>query len=257
MNRIVFVFFLCLTGLASAGPIPFHDDPQITHFVQPADLRSDWGYGPRENWYNGLIIQAVEDQWADRERPLSPKVFKALVAVESAFQSRAVSRTGAGGLVQLTKDTARRFALSLYPVDQRMDPQVALPTGVAVLAEKHRVILEPDNYYGIVLGNNQRQCPFGLKVHQAWTKLGYPDHDDQTRLDLAAFNGGGGTVMRAMARAYDAGYDPRDWDQLVGASMTSSPLYYACRQIYGHGAARKYREMADYPTKILRLADSL
>jgi membrane-bound lytic murein transglycosylase MltF len=72
---------------------------------------------------------------------------------------------------------------------------------------------------------------------------------------LAAYNGGGGTVLRAMAVAWDRGLDPRRWENLVGdpANPRQTPLYLACVQIYRGGAAGKYREMRHYPEKILRL----
>ncbi len=56
-----------------------------------------------------------------------------------------------------------------------------------------------------------------------------------------------------MALAYDRGLDPRDWDNLVGdpTNPAQTPLYLACVQIYRHGAAGKYREMRQYPGKIL------
>ncbi|MGE0488059.1 MAG: transglycosylase SLT domain-containing protein [Vulcanimicrobiota bacterium] len=249
-------FFLacCLlltTMTALAGPVPFEESQVETALYQsPRDLYTEWGYGPRENWYNGMILNAVSERWVDHDRPLSPMVFKALVAVESSFRPNAISPTGAAGLVQLTPDTATRFKL---PLAQRLDPSASLPVGVAVLQEKHRVILEPGNYYGILLNRPEKRCPYGDKVQQAFDRIGLPEGESLAHLELAAFNGGGGTIMRAMARAYDMGLDPRDWNQLVGTSAANSPLYYACRLIYKGGAANKYREVAEYPEKILGL----
>ncbi len=236
-----------------AGPPPFEETPLHQPLRYSRDIQTQWGYGPRENSYNELIVDSVETRWQDQERPLAPKTFKALIAVESAFRPTAVSRTGAAGLVQLTTDTARRFGLQIGPSDPRMDPSVAVPVGVSVLAEKHQVLLEPANYYGILLGRPEKRCDFGEKVARAYETFGTPAQEDAVQLSLAAFNGGGGTVMRAMARAYDMGLDPTDWDALVGEQASGSPLYYACREIYRHGAPGKYREMSEYPRKILNL----
>lgn len=253
--RILYIASL-LVSLALpclAGPIPFADQlSQPQHYSR--NIFTQWGYGAAENSYNNLIVDSVEDRWEDADRPLDPKTFKALIAVESAFRTRAVSRTGAAGLVQLTRDTASRFGLVIGPRDPRMEPELAVPVGVSVLAEKHRVLLEPQNYYGILLNRPEKRCDFGEQVARAYTVFGMPEAHDAAHLNLAAFNGGGGTVMRAMARAYEMGLDPRDWNTLVGTEPSTSPLYYACRQIYRHGAPGKYREMKEYPEKILSLS---
>lgn len=255
--RILFVATLLVTLILPcwAGPPPFEELPLHQPLQYSRDIRTQWGYGPRENSYNELIVDSVEERWQDQDRPLAPKTFKALIAVESAFRPTAVSRTGAAGLVQLTHDTARRFGLVIGPSDPRMEPAIAVPVGVSVLAEKHQVLLEPANYYGILLGRPDKRCDFGEKVARAYEVFGLPEYEDAVRLNLAAFNGGGGTVMRAMARAYDMGLDPRDWEALVGDEPSRSPLFYACRQIYRHGAPGKYREMSNYPKKILKLTD--
>ena len=249
--RVLAIFFL-LVAPCLAGPIPWDDSPAEVEVER--NIFTRWGYGERENSYNNLIVDSVTEHWEDRQRQLQPRTFKALIAVESAFKPWAVSRTGAAGLVQLTPGTARRFGLVLGPKDPRKVPRIAVPVGVSVLAEKHRVLLEPENYYGILLGRPDKRCDFGEKVARAYSVFGMPEADEAVKLNLAAFNGGGGTVMRAMARAYDMGLDPCRWDTLVGDRPSRSPLYYACRQIYRHGAPGKYREMAEYPEKIFQLS---
>lgn len=229
----------------------FHQAPRPT--FPTANMQTRWGYGPAENWYNGLIVRSVSEHWVDQQNPLPPLLFKAVIATESAFKASAVSRTGAAGLTQLTPGTARRFGVSLGPTDERMIPEIAVPAGVKVLAEKHRVILEPHNYYGILLGRPEKRCPYGDEVARAYKKFGIPHPDSLFRLELAAYNGGGGTIMRAMARAHQQGLNPTDWDSLVGTQASGSPLYYACKQVYGGGASGKYREIADYPEKIFSL----
>ena len=72
---------------------------------------------------------------------------------------------------------------------------------------------------------------------------------------LAAYNGGGGTILRAMAIASDRGLDPRQWSNLVGEmdNPHNTPLYLACQDIFKGGALGKYREVAHYPGKIIKL----
>ncbi len=260
-NRVTAgVFGLLFVGFggvspALAGPPPFQDLHHASQrsTVVSTDLVTNWGYGPAENAYNDLILAAIEEHWEDQDNPLDPLYFKALIAVESAFKKDAVSRTGCAGLVQFAPDTAKRFGLSLHPVDQRFIPEIAIPAGVKVLAEKQKVVLEPQNYFQILLGNSDKQCPFGSVVYQAYQRMGAPRGNDLLSLGLASYNGGGGTIMRAMAKAIEMGKNPLDWNSLVGTGPHDSPLYAACEMIYKHGAPGKYREMADYPVKIFKL----
>lgn len=217
-------------------------------------LVTNWGYGPAENAYNQLILDAIEEHWPDPENPVDPLLFKALIAAESSFRKDVFSRTGCAGLVQIAPDTAKRFNLSLSPVDERLIPEKAIPVGLKVLAEKQRVILEPDNYFGILLNRPEKKCPFGAVVARDFGERGLPVDEDLMMLSLAAYNGGGGTVMRAMARAVEMGKNPHSWDDLVGTGPSDSPLYAACELIYKHGAPGKYREMSNYPRKIVTLS---
>lgn len=247
-----------LTAPAQAGPplsVPPVASHQPTSIHRPAygDLQTNWGYGPAENAYNDLIEQSILEHWADQENPLDPMMFKALIAVESSFKTNAYSRTGCAGLVQLSPDTAKRFGLSLHPVDERLIPEKAIPAGVKVLAEKQLVVLQPDNYYGILLGRPEKKLSFGTTVHQHYQTAGTPTGDNLFHLGFASYNGGGGTVMRAMAKAVEMGKNPLDWNALVGSGPADSPLYQACVLVYKNGAPGKYREMAEYPRKIYSL----
>lgn len=260
--------FLC-AGLAqpahAEGPITFAGHAAIVPIfpegpgpVEPGEMRAEdittnWGYGPAENAYNQLIIDSIAKHWPHQDQPLDPLVFKSLIAAESGFRPSVFSRTGCAGLVQIAPDTATRFGLSLAPVDERLIPEKAIPVGLKVLAEKQRVVMEPDNYFGILLGKPDKKCPFGTVVHQDFQARGIPQGSDLMMLGLASYNGGGGTVMRAMARAVEMGKNPHSWSDLVGSGPQDSPLYEACVMVYKAGAAGKYREMANYPRKIMGL----
>lgn len=240
-----------LQGLpAEAGPPVFENRVSFQNFQ---NLQTNWGYGPAENAYNDLIQESIQEHWTDTENPLNPKLFKALIAVESAFKTNAYSRTGCAGLVQLAPDTARRFGLSLSPVDERLIPEKAIPVGVQVMAEKQKVVLQPDDYYGILLGRPEKKSTFGTVVHRYYQKEGAPGGQDLLHLGFASYNGGGGTVMRAMAQAVKMGKNPLSWRALVGTGPADSPLFRACQVIYRGGAHGKYKEMSEYSNKIFSL----
>jgi membrane-bound lytic murein transglycosylase D len=90
--------------------------------------------------------------------------------VESGFNPRALSPAGAAGLFQLMPDTARRFGLSLWPRDQRYQP-------------------EPS-----------------ATVSARYLKYLYERFKDW-RLALAAYNAGEGTVQKLLDRYKTDSYD--------------------------------------------------
>ncbi len=65
---------------------------------------------------------------AARRRGVDPKLVKSVMLVESNFDSRAVSRKGARGLMQLMPETARRFGVS-----DRFEPLENIRGGVEYL----------------------------------------------------------------------------------------------------------------------------
>jgi membrane-bound lytic murein transglycosylase D len=91
--------------------------------------------------------------------------------VESSFDRRARSPEGAAGLFQLMPDTAKRFGLSLWPRDQRYQPEPSATASAGYLKYLH-------------------------------------DRFKDWRLALAAYNAGEGTVHKLLdryhARTYDA-----------------------------------------------------
>jgi N-acetylmuramoyl-L-alanine amidase len=207
-------------------------------------METTWGYGPSENLYNKIIVDAVRDQWRDADYPLDPLTFKALIAQESAFDKNAVSRTGAVGLVQITTGTAEAYGVKVSPPpDQRRNPEVCIPAGVHILRDKHAVIKNPN-----------RANDYAVPVADYYDKHGLPNQEQMKVLALAGYNGGGSTVVRAMSYAIADGLDPREWNNLTRRDLpvTETPLYKAIRDTFGQaGAAAKYREMGEYPERIL------
>jgi len=237
---------------ASAGPLPFADLIPKATSPSPQDLWTSWGFGKRENLFNDLIAQSVQSFWQDLSTPLPPVLYKSLVAIESSFNPTALSPAGAAGLTQLMPDTAQRFGLSTR---DRFDPLKAVPAGIQAFQEKYRVISEPANYPRII-GKPVEAVPFSVRVAEFYSLRGEPQGDERWHLALAAYNGGGGTILRAMSYAIEAGLDPRDWDQVAGTpgQHLNSPLHRACMDVFGpRGGTRKVSELAAYPRKIMGL----
>lgn len=76
---------------------------------------------------------------AGREHGVDPELLKAVIAVESGFDSRAVSPRGAIGLMQITPVSAERYATDeerATPVEQRLrDARTNIRTGARMLAD--------------------------------------------------------------------------------------------------------------------------
>ena len=237
---------------AHAGPLPFADLIPKASAPSPQELWTTWGFGKRENLFNDLIAQSVQSSWQDLTTPLPPVLYKSLVAIESSFNPTALSPAGAAGLTQLMPDTAKRFGLSYR---DRFDPLKAVPAGIQAFQEKYRVISEPANYPQIV-GKPAEAVPFSVRVADFYSLRGQPQGDERWHLALAAYNGGGGTVLRAMSYAIEDNLDPRDWDQVAGlpGQHLNSPLHRACMEVFGpRGGTRKVAELAAYPRKIMGL----
>ena len=93
-----------------------------------------------------------------------------MAEVESSFDRHARSPAGAAGLFQLMPDTARRFGLSLWPRDQRFQPEPSANASARYLKYLH-------------------------------------DRFKDWRLVLAAYNAGEGTVQKLLSRHQTGGYD--------------------------------------------------
>lgn len=90
--------------------------------------------------------------------------------VESGFDRHALSPVGAAGLFQLMPDTAKRFGLSLWPRDQRYQPELSATAAAQYLKYLH-------------------------------------DHFKDWRLALASYNAGEGTVQKLLDRYHASDYD--------------------------------------------------
>ena len=253
-SRVVSLCFLggLLALPACAGPLPFAD---LMHRNAPSaqtNLTTTWGFGQRENVFNELIVKSVTDVWQDSSTPLPPVLYKSLMAVESSFRPDAVSGSGAAGLTQLMPDTAKRFGLAN---GDRLDPNKCVPVGILAFQEKYRVVLDPGNYPKII-GLPADKVAFSVRVADYYNSQGAPQGDDRWHLALAAYNGGGGTILRAMSYAIEANVDPRQWDNLAGppGKALNTPLHKACIDVYGsYGGGRKVNELSAYPRKIMSL----
>ncbi len=146
----VLALLLAANAEAASGDIFAYTDPSgVTHFtnvpmdsryrlVQAAPLEPsadrprasvprevDWA--ARAGTYSHMIDRAA------KKSALQPALLRAVIAIESAFNPRAVSSAGAQGLMQLHPDTARR-----YGVGDAFDPEQNLSGGARYLSDLMR-----------------------------------------------------------------------------------------------------------------------
>ncbi len=76
-------------------------------------LGYNWSSKPKPTSYDSLILELA------KKYKVEAAVVKAVIHIESAFNARAVSSSGARGLMQLIPATARRFGVtdSFHPID--------------------------------------------------------------------------------------------------------------------------------------------
>ena len=96
-------------------------DPRSAHAGLATLAHGDWKL--RAATYSGMIDSAA------RTAAVHPALMRAVIAVESAFDPRAVSPAGAQGLMQLLPATARR-----YGVGNPFDPEQNLRGGARYLS---------------------------------------------------------------------------------------------------------------------------
>jgi hypothetical protein len=132
----------------------------------------------RELWVKKVSIvpwPALANEYVPELKPVftAQKIPPELVwvaEVESAFDRRALSPAGAAGLFQLMPATAKRFGLSLWPRDQRYQPEPSATASARYLKYLH-------------------------------------DRFKDWRLALAAYNSGEGTVQKLLDRYKADSYD--------------------------------------------------
>ena len=132
----------------------------------------------RELWVKKVTVvpwPALANEYVPELKPIftAQKIPPELVwmaDVESGFDRRALSPAGAAGLFQLMPATAKRFGLSLWPRDQRYQPEPSATASAKYLKFLH-------------------------------------DRFKDWRLALAAYNAGEGTVQKLLDRYKTDNYD--------------------------------------------------
>jgi hypothetical protein len=132
---LTLVALLCGAGPAVAGSIfSYTDDQGVTHFTnrphgdkrfRKVIFREDTRIvrpAPSHFLYDQIIDETA------RSYRVPPALVKAVVAAESAFDPRAVSRKGAKGLMQLMPQTAE-----LMGVEQPLEPKSNIRGGTEYL----------------------------------------------------------------------------------------------------------------------------
>jgi len=214
-------------------------------------LETHWDGAPNENKYNSIILSEGKDRWGTYQPPLPPLLLKSLICQESDFDPNEVSESGYAGLTQISVEEARSEGLKVTAhEDERFVPTKNVHAGTGILQSKLDVMLHPETI--------SDDYPFAKKVVQAYEKYGRPSGGTVTwTLALGAYNGGQGTVMRAMATAFDANLNPLDWSNLIEPKdhPEKSPLYAATLEVFGPDKAlSKYHEISKYPLQILARA---
>lgn len=100
------------------------------HGVVTYHILRFWGLKPHAS----RAVLEHEAQRAAKKHGLNPRLFKALVRVESAWNPKAISRVGARGLSQIMPANARRCGLP-HP-DALWDVTTNLSCGARILSEE-------------------------------------------------------------------------------------------------------------------------
>jgi soluble lytic murein transglycosylase-like protein len=140
LSLIALVIVLASGSGARADVYAFTDEQGVAHFTNvPVDPRYEVLLAsPKERTRSGdsydpiLLARAARfDRFivaAASATSLEPHLLRAVIVVESGFNSRAVSKAGAAGLMQLMPETARR-----YGVADRFDPEQSIRGGARYL----------------------------------------------------------------------------------------------------------------------------
>lgn len=143
---VLFVAIVAAVPQAHADIYGYTDDNGVAHFSnvpandryalilksppEPAAGRPSSLAGPAGNWQARAASYTTLINHAAQKTALQPALLRAVIAVESAFNPRAVSRAGAQGLMQLHPKTARR-----YGVGDAFDPEQNVRAGARYLSD--------------------------------------------------------------------------------------------------------------------------
>ena len=130
------LLFLLVGATASADIYQFVDDHGVAHYTNvPVDpryqfllasptekTRSGDFFDPRMLAAAGKFDAVIASAAAESE--VEPALLRAVIVIESGFNSNAISKAGAAGLMQLMPATARR-----YGVGNRFDPSQNVHAG--------------------------------------------------------------------------------------------------------------------------------
>ncbi|MGA9777405.1 MAG: lytic transglycosylase domain-containing protein [Verrucomicrobiia bacterium] len=152
--------------------------PEVETNQPPQPVSNPSAQKERELWVRKVSVvpwSAVAREYVPELKPVftaqkAPPELVWVAEVESSFDRQALSPAGAAGLFQLMPDTAKRFGLSLWPRDQRFQPEPSATASAQYL--KHLY-----------------------------------DHFQDCRLALAAYNAGEGTVQKLLDRYKTHSYD--------------------------------------------------
>jgi soluble lytic murein transglycosylase-like protein len=189
---------VCAAGVCSASPpiYKYVDADGVAHFTDKPDsrhyvlfdlkglTRSGDPYDPRLLAHATRYDDIIETE--AKSAGVSPNLLRAVIVVESGFNSRAVSRRGAVGLMQLMPATAARFGVA-----NRYDPRENVRGGALYLGflinrfgQNVRLALAAFNAGEDAVDRSAGQIPpFSetleyvpkvLKVYQALTELHQP-----------------------------------------------------------------------------------
>lgn len=138
-----FALVVAVTSSASADIYAFTDAAGIAHYSNvPVDHRyvllikepdpdpPAGGIGPSATLTQRVAAFEPLIEHAARQASVQPALLRAVIAIESAFNPRAVSRAGAQGLMQLHPKTARR-----YGVEHPFDPAENIRGGARYLSD--------------------------------------------------------------------------------------------------------------------------
>ncbi len=191
---------MCAVAICSASPpiYKYVDAEGVAHFTDKPDSRryALFDLTPKgltrsgDHYDPGLLARAAQyDALIEAEAKsvaVEPNLLRAVIVVESGFNSRAVSKRGAVGLMQLMPATATRFGVS-----NRYDPRQNVRGGARYLGflinrfrQNVRLALAAFNAGEDAVDRNSGQIPpfietleyvsKVLKIYRALTEQGHP-----------------------------------------------------------------------------------